>query len=259
MAATYLEETFGLAGQTALITGGASGLGYAMACSLGQAGARIVINDLNQEDCLRAVEKLAALNISACAAAFDVSDALAAKTAIDELERKQWPISILMSNAGNQNRSPVVDQSAEVWQSILNVHVNGAFNCVKAVLPFMVARGTGRIIIMSSVAGLACMPGISAYATAKGALAAFTRALAVEYGGQGITCNALAPGFVRTQFTAALQEREQFNSFLLESVPLKRWAEPEDIAPAVIYLASRAGSFINGHVLAIDGGLLAQM
>lgn len=259
MAATYLEETFGLSGQTALITGGASGLGYAMACSLGQAGARIVINDLHQDDCLRAVEQLSALKISACAAAFDVSDTSAVKAAIDELERKQWHISILMSNAGNQNRSPVVDQTPEAWQSILNVHVNGAFNCVQAVLPFMVERGHGRIIIMSSVAALACMPGIAAYATAKGALAAFTRAIAVEYGGKGITCNALAPGFVRTRFTAALQEREQFTDFLLDSVPLKRWGEPEDIAPAVIYLGSRAGSFINGHVLAIDGGLLAQM
>lgn len=259
MTATYLEETFGLSGQTALITGGASGLGYAMACSLGQAGARIVINDLNQEACIKAVEQLSALNISACAAAFDVSDALAAKAAIDELELKKRSIDILISNAGNQNRSPVIDQTPEIWQSILNVHVNGAFNCAKAVLPFMVERGAGRIILMSSVAGLACMPGIAAYATAKGALAAFTRALAVEYGSKGITCNALAPGFVRTRFTAALQEREQFNDFLLDSVPLGRWAEPEDIAPAVIYLASRAGSFINGHVLAIDGGLLAQM
>jgi len=139
------------------------------------------------------------------------------------------------------------------WIEAGNVHVNGAFNCARAVLPAMIAQGGGRIIITSSVAALACMPGIAAYSAAKGALAAFTRALAVEYGGQGVTCNALAPGFVRTGFPTAPQEREQFND------PLGRWADPEDISPAVIYLASQAGRFVNGHVLAIDGGLLAHL
>lgn len=259
MSATYLEKTFGLSGQTALVTGSASGLGYAIALSLGQAGARVVINDLRLPDCRRAVEQLATLNISARAAAFDVSDALAVQGAITELEKNDWQVDVLVSNAGIQDRQPVVEQTPESWQSLFNVHVNGAFNCARAVLPAMIKKRNGRIIMMSSVAGLACMPGISAYATAKGAVAAFARALAVEHGGNGITCNALAPGFVRTAFTSALQERDEFNSFLQESVPLQRWAEPEDIAPAVVYLASRAGSFVNGHLLTIDGGLLAQM
>jgi gluconate 5-dehydrogenase len=259
MAADYLTATFGLEGRTALITGAASGLGYAIACSLGSAGARIVVNDLSDAICAEAVEKLSMQGIAACGAPFDVSDAHSVNDAVARLGQDGWKPDILVSNAGNQNRMPVIDQAPEAWQSLFDVHVNGAFNCVRAVLPNMLEKGDGRIILMCSVAALASMPGISAYSAAKGALAAFTRSLAVEYGGKGITSNALAPGFVRTKFTVALQERDQFNDFLQDSVPLGRWAQPEDIAPAVVYLASRAGSFVNGHVLAIDGGLLAQM
>jgi gluconate 5-dehydrogenase len=141
----------------------------------------------------------------------------------------------------------------------MRVHVNGAFNCARAVLPGMCDRGFGRLVLMSSVAGQASMPNIAAYATAKGAIAAFTRALAVEYGGKGITCNALAPGFVRTGFTQGLQDKPEFQDFLQASVPAGRWGETQDVAPAVVYLSSAAGAFVNGHVLAIDGGLLAHM
>ncbi|RAP63885.1 short-chain dehydrogenase [Achromobacter sp. HZ01] len=242
-----------------LITGGASGLGLNMAEAAGKAGARIVVNDVREEACDQAVAGLRALGIDARGAVFDVSRAAAVADAVAALAADGWSPDVLVSNAGNQNRAPVIEQDPEVWQSILNVHVNGAFNCARAVLPAMIAQGGGRIIITSSVAALACMPGIAAYSAAKGALAAFTRALAVEYGGQGVTCNALAPGFVRTGFTTALQEREQFNDFLKSQVPLGRWADPEDISPAVIYLASQAGRFVNGHVLAIDGGLLAHL
>ena len=123
------------------------------------------------------------------------------RRALRELEAAGWAPDVLVSNAGNQNRKPVVEMTPAEWQALQNVHVNGAFNCARAALPGMVRRGFGRIVLMSSVAGQATMPNIAAYATAKGAIAAFARALAVEYGGSGITCNALAPGFVRTDFT----------------------------------------------------------
>lgn len=255
----FLASTFGLEGRTVLITGGASGLGLCMATQAGRAGARIIVNDVRPEPCKEAVAALQSQGIDARGVVFDVSDPGAVQDGADGLSEAGWTPDVLVSNAGNQNRAPVVEQDPSVWQSILNVHVNGAFNCARAVLPGMVANGYGRIIITSSVAAMACMPGIAAYATAKGALAAFTRALAVEYGGKGVTCNALAPGFVRTGFTVALQERDEFNTFLRAQVPLGRWAEADEIAPAVIYLASQAGRFVNGHLLAIDGGLLAHM
>lgn len=259
MAASYFERTFGLQGRVACITGSASGLGLAIARHLGLAGARIAINDLDAQRCDVAVRLLAEQGIEARPAVFNVSQAEAVREAIDALAAQGWAPDILVSNAGNQNRKPVTDMTLTEWQSLFDVHVNGAFNCAHAVLPHMVRKGFGRIVLMSSVAGQATMPGIAAYASAKGAIAAFTRALAVEYGGVGITSNALAPGFVRTAFTRGLQEREGFDDFLQNAVPLARWAEPDDIAPAVVYLASSAGAFVNGHVLAIDGGMLARM
>lgn len=259
MVSSYLEKTYGLQGRVACITGSAAGLGLAIATHLGQAGARIVVNDLDAVRCEEAVRSLADAGVEARYAVFDVSQADAVGSAIDALAAAGWAPDIMVSNAGNQNRMPVTEMTLAQWQSIFDVHVNGAFNCAHAALPHMVRKGFGRIVLMSSVAGQACMPGIAAYASAKGAIAAFTRALAVEYGSAGITSNALAPGFVRTQFTRGLQEREGFDDFLQNSVPLGRWAEPDDIAPAVVYLASNAGAFVNGHVLAIDGGMLARM
>lgn len=258
MSLNYFEQTYGLKDHVALVTGAATGLGFAMARHLGLAGARLVINDLDETRCEQAVRDLGEQGIAARLAVFDVSDAGAVEAAVHGLG-PDWAPDILVSNAGNQNRQPVVEMTPAQWQSLFNVHVNGAFNCARAVLPSMVAKNKGSIILMSSVAGQACMPGIAAYASAKGAIAAFTRALAVEYGGKGVRCNALAPGFVRTNFTQGLQEREGFEAFLQNAVPLGRWADPDDIAPAVVYLASRAGAFINGHVLAIDGGMLARM
>jgi gluconate 5-dehydrogenase len=255
----YLSETFGLGGRAALVTGAARGLGFAIARGLGLAGARVVINDLSAQACEEAVARLAQEGIAARGLAFDVADGSGVAKALAQLDADGLPIDVLVSNAGNQNRKPVVEMSSDEWQALLNVHVNGAFNCARAVLPGMTQRGFGRIVLMSSVAGQAAMPNIAAYATAKGAIAAFTRALAVEYGACGITCNALAPGFVRTDFTQGLQDNPQFQAFLSSAVPAGRWAIPQDIAPAVVYLASAAASFVNGHVLAIDGGLLAHM
>lgn len=259
MTQPYFENTFGLNGRVAIVTGSASGLGLAIARHLGRAGARIVINDLSADRCQQALRMLENEGIHARFAVFDVSQPDDVTHAVNKLVADDWAPDILVSNAGNQNRSPVTDMTLAQWQALFDVHVNGAFNCAHSVLPHMVRKGFGRIVLMSSVAGQVCMPGIAAYASAKGALAAFTRALAVEYGNQGITSNALAPGFVRTQFTQALQEREGFESFLQSAVPLGRWGEPDDISPAVVFLASSAGAFINGHVLAIDGGMLARM
>ena len=259
MTQDYLNETFGLGGRVALVTGAARGLGFAIARGLGLAGARVVVNDLSAGACEEAAAQLAREGIVARGLAFDVADSSSVARAVKQLETDGLAIDVLVSNAGNQNRKPVVEMAPEEWQALFNVHVNGAFNCARAALPGMVQRGFGRIVLMSSVAGQAAMPNIAAYATAKGAIAAFTRALAVEYGARGITCNALAPGFVRTGFTQGLQDNPQFQDFLSSAVPAGRWAEPHDIAPAVVYLASAAAAFVNGHVLAIDGGLLAHM
>lgn len=250
---------FGLTGRTALVTGGCSGLGFAIAVALGKAGAKIAVNGRNPDKCDGAVKDLARLGIEAYASPFDVSDEQATANGFASLRDRGLEVDVLVSNAGTQDRRPVTDMTLAQWQALMNVHVNGAFNCTRAVLPGMLSRGQGRIVLMSSIAGQAAMPNIAAYASAKGAIAAFARALAVEYGHRGITANAIAPGFTRTALTSGLQADPEFQNFLATAVPAGRWAEPAEIAPAVVFLVSAAGAFVNGHVLAIDGGMLAHM
>lgn len=256
---TYLSQSFGLQGRTALVTGSARGIGLAIATALGHAGARVLINDLHPQAADDAVHSLQALGIEARAACFDVADMAAVQAAAQTLDTAGWPVDILVSNAGNQNRKALVEMSRPEWQQIQDVHVGGAFNCSRVFLPSMCARGFGRVVMTSSVSGQSTMPLIGAYSTAKAALGAMARAIAVEYGARGITANAIAPGFVRTEFTAGLQQREGFEDFLRQEVPQARWATPEDIAPVVLFLVSPAASYVNGQTLAIDGGLLAQM
>lgn len=255
----FLSGVFGLSGRTALVTGSCSGLGLAIAADLGRAGARVIVNSRHAEKCEETVRALGAQGVQALAAPFDVGDERGVTQACRRLSEEGIDIDVLVTSAGTQNRERVTDITIEQWQALMNVHVDGAFYCARAVLPGMVARGFGRIVLMSSVAGQAAMPGIAAYAAAKGAIAAFARALAVEYGGHGITANAIAPGFVRTGFTQALQDKPEFQNYLASAVPAGRWGETGEIAPSVVFLASAAGAFVNGHVLTIDGGLLAHL
>jgi gluconate 5-dehydrogenase len=255
----YLHHTFGLTGRVALVTGAARGIGFAIAKALGHAGAHVVINDLHAEVCDEAVHALIREGIRANALVMDVSDHASVREGKLALVQKGMRVDILVNNAGNQNRKALVEMSPEEWQQLMNVHVNGAFNCTQTFLPDMLSQGFGRIVMVSSVSGQATMPLISAYSTAKAATASMARSIAVEYGADGITANAIAPGFVKTDFTKGLQEREGFEGYLKSSVPAGRWAMPEDIAPVVLFLVSPAGGFVNGQVLAIDGGLLARM
>ena len=259
MAHAFLNDTFGLQGKTALVTGSARGIGLAIARALGRAGAKVVVNDLDEGACQQAVSSLTTLGIEATYACFDVADHASVQSARVQLVQRGMRVNILVNNAGNQNRKALVEMTPLEWQQLMNVHVNGAFHCAQTFLPDMVAQGFGRIVMMSSVSAQATMPLIAAYSTAKAATASMARSIAVEYGSQGITANAIAPGFVKTDFTVGLQQREGFDAYLQQSVPAGRWALPQDIAPVVLFLVSPAASFVNGQVLAIDGGLLSRM
>ena len=255
----YLSKTFGLSGLTALITGSSRGIGFAIATAMGHAGAQVIINDLNKKSCTDAVDILEKQGVNAYPLCFDVSDNFAVVEAYKHLQEKSIEVDILVNNAGMQIRKSLLDISSFEWQQLMNVHVNGSFNCIKTFLPDMLSNGFGRIVMMSSVSGQATMPLISAYSAAKASLASMARSIAVEYGSKNITANAIAPGFVKTDFTSELQQREGFNDYLQKNVPLGRWAMPDDISPVVLFLASPGGAFVNGQVLAIDGGLLARL
>mgnify|MGYP003663357261 FL=1 len=256
--AEYLRRTFGLEGRVALVTGAARGLGFAISEALAKAGAHVVINDFGAQAADEAVAALRNQGFSAEPAVFSVSDEAAADAGVKAIIEKHGHLDIIVSNAGNQNRKPFHDYTRDEWDSLFDVHINGAFHVLRAALPSMQKNGFGRIVMMSSVASRASRGAISLYATVKGGLASMTRALAVEYAGQGITVNALAPGFMQTEFTTALQSNEEFQDYIKRDVPLGRWGKAEELGPAVIYLTSQAGDFVNGEVLTIDGGLLAK-
>ncbi len=255
----FLNQSFGLSGRTALVTGSARGIGFAIAGALGRAGARVVINDLDADACARASDALGAEGIEARTACFDVSALAEVQAAERELTADGWEVDVLVSNAGNQNRKPLIDMSDAEWRRLMAVHLDGAFHCTRTFLPAMRARGFGRIVMMSSMSAEATMPGIAAYSTAKAGLCALSRAIAVEHGAAGVTANAIAPGFIRTDFTAALQQREGFDAVIRDSVPAGRWGTTDDIAAVALFLVSPAAAFVNGQTLVVDGGMLARL
>ncbi|MBX6369673.1 MAG: 3-oxoacyl-ACP reductase FabG [Rhodospirillales bacterium] len=252
-----LLDAFALTGKVALVTGSGRGLGWGMARFAAQAGAHVVLNGRDEAALRARAEELRSESLAASVAAFDVTDADAIAAGVRATVERCGHIDILVNNAGIQNRKPFHTYTPEEWRRIVGTHLDGAFLVTRAVVPHMLARRSGRIIMIGSIAGERVRGTITAYAAAKGALAALVRALAVELGPHGITCNGIAPGFFATDFTRTLQEDAAFNRYISERVPLGRWGRPEELGPAVVYLASSAGAFVNGHILTIDGGLVA--
>lgn len=250
-------KDFRLDGRVAVITGGARGIGQETAQLFAAAGARVVLLDLDEA---AANEAAAAIGTQASAVRVDVASESEVGAAFDGIAGTHGRIDILVNNAGMALRRPTVELPLADWQRVVDVNLTGTFLCARAAAPHMLRQGSGAIVNVASIMGLSgggLYPNISYQAT-KGAIVNMTRALAVEWARSGIRVNAVAPTWVDTDFITPLKQKPELMAEIARVTPLGRLAQPEEVANAILFLASPAAAMITGHVLAVDGGFLAQ-
>lgn len=251
-------KLFDLTGRIALITGSSKGIGHGLARGLAEAGARVV---LNGRDGARLAVAAAGLTTSGLSgvetAAFDVTDPGAVAVGIEEVEARIGPIEILVNNAGMQFRTPLEDFPIEKWSELMRTNLDSVFYVGQAVARRMIARGHGKIINIASVQSELARPGIAPYTASKGAIRQLTRGMATDWGPRGLQVNAIAPGYFKTELNQALVANPDFSNWLEQRTPARRWGDVEELVGAAVFLASDASSFVNGHVLYVDGGITA--
>lgn len=249
------HSLFDLTGRRALVTGASQGIGLALARGLAKAGALVVINGRDEAR----VRAAAATIPGAEVLVFDVTDHEAVRAAVDGFEAQGLPIDILVNNAGIQHRAPLQDFPAEAFERLLQTNVGSVFHVGQAVARHMIARGRGRIINIASVQTALARPGIAPYTATKGAVGNLTKGMATDWARHGLTCNAIAPGYFETPLNAALMADPEFDAWLKQRTPAGRWGKVEELQGACIFLASEAASFVNGHVLYVDGGITVSL
>lgn len=245
---------FDLNGRRALITGSSQGIGLALARGLAEAGAEVVLNGRDREKLMAAAEA-----ISARALASDATDHFAVRSAIDGFEENIGPIDILVNNAGTQYRAPLEEFPPEAFERLLHTNISSVFSASQAVARHMIVRGEGKIINIASVQTMLARPGIAPYSATKGAVANLTKGMAADWARHGLQCNAIAPGYFETPMNAALVADPEFTAWLEKRTPAGRWGRVEELVGACVFLASAASSFVNGHVLYVDGGITASI
>ena len=260
-----MENMFNLKGKVALVTGSAHGIGYSMAKALARAGAKIVINSSNQASLDKGLADFKAEGIDAKGLVFDVTNEKMVVDAIAKIEKEIGVVDILVNNAGIIKRIPMEQMSVEEFKQVIDVDLVAAFICSKAVIPSMIKKGGGKIINVCSMMSELGRETVSAYASAKGGLKMLTKNIASEYGEYNIQCNGIGPGYIATPQTAPLREtqpdgsKHPFDSFIVAKTPAARWGTPQDLAGPTVFLASDASNFVNGHILYVDGGILAYI
>ena len=251
---------FDLTGKRALITGGTHGLGMSMATGLAKAGAQIIVNDIDQQKLDTAIHEYAKKGIKCYGYIFDVTDEAAVIAGIAKIEQEVGPIDILINNAGIIKRIPVLDMEVTDWELVLKIDLTGPFIMAKQVGKYMVKRNSGKIINMCSMMSEVGRETVSAYAAAKGGLKMLTKNLATEWAKFNIQVNGIGPGYFATTQTAPIRvDGHPFNNFIISRTPAARWGEPEDLQGAAIFLSSKASDFVSGHILYVDGGILATL
>ncbi|MBE5040071.1 gluconate 5-dehydrogenase [Ructibacterium gallinarum] len=258
-------EKFDLTGKIALITGASYGIGYAIAKGMHEAGAKIVFCDIKQEFVDRGLASYEQDGIDAKGYVCDVTNEQMVQELVKKIEAEVGVIDILVNNAGIIKRIPMCDMTAEEFRQVVDVDLNAPFIVSKAVIPSMIKKGHGKIINICSMMSELGRETVSAYAAAKGGLKMLTRNICSEYGEYNIQCNGIGPGYIATPQTAPLREiqpdgsRHPFDQFIISKTPAARWGEASDLAGPAVFLASEASDFVNGHILYVDGGILAYI
>lgn len=249
------NDLFDLTGKRALVTGSSQGIGFVLARGLAAAGAEVILNGRFEGKLKAAAETLGAKHMLV----FDATDHAAARSAIDTFEAEVGAIDILVNNAGITHRAPLEDFPVEAFDQLLRTNISTVFNVGQAVARHMIGRSTGKIINIASVQTALARPGIAPYAATKGAVGNLTKGMATDWAKHGLQCNAIAPGYFETSLNAALIADPAFSTWLEKRTPAGRWGRLEELVGACIFLSSSASSFVNGHVLYVDGGITATL
>lgn len=250
---------FNLKGKTALITGSGSGIGFALAQGLAGAGATVILNGRNEDKLLEAKNKIRKMGYLATSLVFDVTRPDEVNNAIRNYEENSGAIDILVNNAGINIRGNFVDFREQDWKNVLDININGAMIVSQAVAHGMILRRAGKIINICSMQSELGRKTIVPYAVSKGGIKMLTKALCTEWAEYNIQVNGIGPGYFETELTKPLKDDPEFDQWLCNRTPAKRWGKPDELVGAAVFLASDASNYVNGHILYVDGGLLASV
>ncbi|OTO77333.1 MULTISPECIES: gluconate 5-dehydrogenase [unclassified Enterococcus] len=262
---SFNMESFRLDGKIALVTGASYGIGFSIASALGDAGATIVFNDINQELVDKGLAAYKEAGITAHGYVADVTNEEEIQAFVAKVKEEVGVIDILVNNAGIIQRIPMLETSAADFRRVIDIDLNGPFIVAKAVLPGMIEKGQGKIINICSMMSELGRETVVGYAAAKGGLKMLTKNICSEFGEANIQCNGIGPGYIATPQTAPLREkqadgsRHPFDEFIIAKTPAARWGESSDLQGPAVFLASKASDFVNGHILYVDGGILAYI
>jgi gluconate 5-dehydrogenase len=254
-----IHKLFDLSGKTALVTGGTHGIGMAIAKTLGKAGSKIAVNDLSEEKLANCKKEYLSEDLDVFTLKFDVTSEEEVDKGIAAIEKNVGPIDILVNNAGIIKRIPILDMPVADFRQVIEIDLVAPLIVAKRIVPGMIKRRQGKIINMCSMMSIYGRNTVSAYASAKGGLKLLTANMCCEWAKYNIQINGIGPGYIATAQTAPIREgNHPFNDLVMTRTPAGRWGEPEDVGYAALFLASKASDFVNGHVLFVDGGILAN-